>query len=64
VGARKGVLQSAVSRLKKAEGGYWPRAMIERELEEWRRRDKAGKLRELCQVAIYVLEKKLQKRKA
>lgn len=45
------------------ERGYWPRDMIERELDAWRRLDKEGKYREFCQVAIYFLEKWL-KRKA
>ena len=45
------------------ESGYWSRKDLEEELEKWKQRD-AGKLREFCQVAIYVLEKKLRKRKA
>ena len=61
--ARKSILDSAISRLTKTQGGYWSRADLQAELEKWQQRE-AGKLRELCQVAIYVLEKKLQKRKA
>ena len=31
-------------------------------IERWKQRDREGKLREYCQVAIYVLEMKLRKR--
>ena len=39
----------------------WPRDIVEPELAAWKRRDKAGQYREYCQIAIYVLEKKLPK---
>jgi len=62
---RGAVLSALLDRLKRVEPrpGPWPSDMLERELEAWRRPNKEGQLREYCQVAIYLLEKKL-KRKA
>jgi uncharacterized protein (TIGR02646 family) len=62
--ARRGILDSAISRLTKVQGGYWSRGDLEAELEKWKRRDEAGELREFCQVAVYRLQKKLGERKA
>lgn len=59
--ARKAVLDSALSQLTKAQPGYWSRADLIAWIAWWKQRD-GGKLRELCQVAIYVLEKQLAKR--
>ena len=59
---RKGIYDSTLSRLTKAQPGYWSRAQLGEEVEKWKRRNKDGELREFCQVAIFVLEKKLGKR--
>jgi uncharacterized protein (TIGR02646 family) len=63
--ARQRVLDALFTHLER-EGGkaeYWSRALLERELAEWRSRDGERRLPEFCQVAIYVLAKKLDKRK-
>lgn len=62
VRARKRVLDSMLHRLETAEGEFWPRDMLERELALWRQRDDEGTFPEFCQIAIHYLEKKLQKR--
>lgn len=53
-----------IRRLQHERGGndYWPRDLLEREIEAWKRRDKAGMYREYCQVAIYFLEKWLRRK--
>jgi hypothetical protein len=61
--ARKGVLDSAISKLTKAETGYWSKADLAAHIAWWKQRSDEGQLREYCQVAIYVLEKKLASRK-
>lgn len=48
-------------RLKATGDGYWPRERIEAELRAWKRRNRKEPLREYCQVAIYVLEKRLKR---
>jgi len=62
--ARKRILDVLLARLAQLGGKhtYWPRALLERELEAWRARDGERRLRELCQVAVYLLEKKLHDR--
>lgn len=60
--ARKAVFDSALSRMLRGERGYWSRERVAEEIQRWQRRDGEGKLPEYCQVAIYVLEKKLAKR--
>ncbi len=61
---RKQVFDILKSSLDKqvVKGNYWPDDLLERELERWRRRDKAGMFKEYCQVAIYFLEKWLRRR--
>lgn len=59
--ARKSIYDAAISRLTKTQRGYWSRADLQAALEKWKQRE-AGMLHEFCQVAIYVLEKKLSKR--
>ena len=53
-----------ISRLSKVQPGYWSRAELLEEVEKWQRRNDDGHLHEFCQVAVYVLSKKLAKRKA
>jgi uncharacterized protein (TIGR02646 family) len=63
---RKQVIDRLFSHLA-AEGGgtaYWPRAMLERELARWTKRDHRRMLPELCQVATYFLERWLARHKA
>lgn len=58
---RKRIYDVLLTRLK-AKGGtreHWPPTMILQELEAWRQRDSEGRLPEYCQVAIYILDKKL-----
>lgn len=59
---RKAILDSLLHRLGKEAPGYWPREMLERELDTWKMLDASGMYREYCQVAIYFLEKKLKHR--
>lgn len=58
---RAQVYDLVFQRLGGSESGYWPRAKIEEELQAWKRRSKKDPLPEYCEVAIYVLEKKLKR---
>lgn len=48
-------------RLAMGGEGYWPRERVEEELKRWKRKNKKEPLQEFCQVAIYILEKKLKR---
>lgn len=60
---RQEIIDCLESTLEKRLGqkGLWPAHELEREIARWNRRDKDGMLKEYCQVAIYYLEKWLQK---
>lgn len=60
--ARQRVLDILVHRLGAEEVDYWPRRMLEDELESWRARDDDGMYLEYCQIAVYFLEKLLKRR--
>ena len=53
------VMKAVIEGLKRKQPkGTWTRALIEKEIARWRTL-KNGKYREYCQVAIYILEKRL-----
>jgi uncharacterized protein (TIGR02646 family) len=56
---RNGAITGLAQRLAKEKKGQWPPDLIRREVEVWRSRGDDGSFRELCQVIIYYLQKKL-----
>ena len=56
---RAAVMRAVIEGLKRKQPkGTWTRPLIEKEIARWRTL-KNGKYREYCQVAIYILEKRL-----
>ncbi|MEM6966646.1 MAG: retron system putative HNH endonuclease [Bacteroidota bacterium] len=62
VEARKKVIDLARTFLiRKKPIGQWTKVIIQKEIDEWKSKNKAGKFREYCQVAIWFWEQQLKK---
>jgi uncharacterized protein (TIGR02646 family) len=59
--ARLGVLEGAVYTLTSASAGEWKLPRLQEELERWESRDADGNFRELCQVVIEFLRKRIRR---
>lgn len=64
VNNRKVILDILIQQLKSEQAkGDWTAAMLNKKIKEWSDKQKDGKYKPYCQIAIYYLKKKLSKLK-
>jgi uncharacterized protein (TIGR02646 family) len=56
---RKNVVRAVVEGMSRRYSLEWKKITLEREIQRWRERDRAGDFREYCQIAVFWLEKRL-----